>query len=119
MSNAAVRLIDRHVEGSLGHKPAFDFNEKTYSYHDVAALANRAGNLLKSLGIGAGARVVMLLPQSPAYVATLVGAMKVGAIPVVIFNASASAAAAKGAALAVVHEKFIREFSSELPKEKV
>ena len=31
MSNAAVRLIDRHVEGSLGHKPAFDFNEKKTS----------------------------------------------------------------------------------------
>lgn len=115
MTNAAVNLIDRHVEGSLGHKRAFDFNGKPYSYHDVAALANRAGNLLKSLGVGKGAKVLIMLPQSPAYVATLIGAMKIGAVAVIGENAA-------DVSIAVVHEKFLGQASKALqalPKEKV
>ena len=110
MTNAAVGLIDRHVEGSLGHKRAFDFNGKPYSYHDVAALANRAGNLLKSLGLGKGARVLIMLPPSPAYVATLLGAMKVGAVPVI---------GGKAGDVAVVHEKLLGDAALSLPKEKI
>jgi acyl-coenzyme A synthetase/AMP-(fatty) acid ligase len=118
MNNAAVRFIDRHVAGSLGSKRAFEFNGKPYSYHDLAALANRAGNLLKSLGVAPGARVAMLLPESPAYFATLIGAMKIGAVPVVVIEPQRFAAAAKGAALAVVHSKFLDEASTPLPAEK-
>ena len=110
MTNAAINLIDRHVEGSLGHKRAFEFNGKPYSYHDVAALVNRAGNLLKSLGVGKGARVVMILPQSPAYVATLVGAMKIGAVAVI---------GGTNGELAVVHEKLLHDVTLSLPKEKI
>jgi acyl-coenzyme A synthetase/AMP-(fatty) acid ligase len=118
MTNAAVRFIDRHVEGSLGSRRAFEFNGKPYTYHDLAALANRAGNLLKSQGVAPGARVAMLLPESPAYFATLIGAMKIGAVPVVVIEPERFGAAAKGAQLAVVHSKFLEEASSPLPAEK-
>lgn len=117
MSNVATRFIDRHVAANLGHKRAFDYNGKPYSYHDLAALANRAGNLLKSLGAAAGVRVLVVLPESPAYFATLIGAMKVGAIPVIGIEL-----AAEGAMLAVVHAKFLGEASAALaalPKDKI
>ena len=117
-TNAAVRFIDRHVEGSLGSKRAFEFNGKPYSYHDLAALANRAGNMLKALGVEPGARVAMLLPESPAYFATLFGAMKIGAVPVVVIEPQRFAGAAKSAQLAVVHSKVLDEASSPLPAEK-
>ena len=113
--NAAISLIDRHVTASLGDKRAFEFNGKPYSYHDIAALANRTGNLLKSLGIGSGARVALLLPQSPAYVATLIGAMKIGAVPVV----ADKPAELSGASLAVIHQKFFADAQGAVPKEKV
>jgi acyl-CoA synthetase (AMP-forming)/AMP-acid ligase II len=74
--------------------------------------------MLKGLGIAPGARVAMLLPESPAYFATLIGAMKVGAVPVVVIEPQRFAAAAAGAALAVVHSKFLEEASSPLPAEK-
>jgi acyl-coenzyme A synthetase/AMP-(fatty) acid ligase len=118
MTNAAARFIDRHVEGSLGSKRAFEFNGKPYSYHDLAALANRAGNLLKAQGVAPGARVAMLLPESPAYFATLIGAMKIGAVAVVVIEPQRFAAAAKSAQLAVVHSKFLEEASSPLPADK-
>ena len=117
MSNVATRIIDRHVEANLGNKRAFDFNGKPYSYHDLAALANRAGNLLKSLGAGAGTRVLVVLPESPAYVATIIGAMKVGAIPVIGIELGAG-----GSVLAVVHAKFLGEARAALaalPKDRI
>ena len=107
MTNVAVRLIDRHVEASLGDKRAFEFNGKPYSYHDLAALANRAGNMLKALGVAPGARVAMLLPESPAYFGTLIGAMKIGAVPVVVSDAEGLADAAGAAQVAVVHARFL------------
>ena len=118
MSNAAARFIDRHVEGSLGSRHAFEFNGKTYSYHDLAALANRAGNMLKALGVVPGERVAMLLPESPAYFATLIGAMKIGAVPVVVLEPRAFTGAAKPARLAVVHSKFLEEAASPLAAER-
>jgi acyl-CoA synthetase (AMP-forming)/AMP-acid ligase II len=118
VNNVAVRFIDRHVEGSLGSKRAFEFNGKPYSYHDLAALANRAGNLLKAQGVTPGARVAMLLPESPAYFATLIGAMKIGAVPVLVIEPQRFAAGAKTAQLAVVHSKFLEEASSPLPVDK-
>lgn len=118
MSNAAARFIDRHVEGSLGSRCAFEFNGKPYSYHDLAALANRAGNLLKALGVAPGERVAMLLPESPAYFATLIGAMKIGAVAALAPGAREFAGAAKAARLAVIHSKFLEEAACPLAAEK-
>lgn len=118
MTNTAVRFIDRHVEGSLGSRRAFEFNGKPYSYHDLAALANRAGNMLKALEIAPGARVALLLPESPAYFAALIGAMKIGAVPVVVIEPQRFAAIAKSAQLAVIHSKFLEEACCPLPADK-
>jgi acyl-coenzyme A synthetase/AMP-(fatty) acid ligase len=118
MTNVATRLIDQHVQASRGEKRAFEFSGKPYSYHDVAALANRAGNMLKSLGVPAGARVLMVLPESPAYVATLIGAMKIGAVPVVAGAASAHLKACSPV-IAVIHAKFFPDVNIALPADKV
>lgn len=81
-ANVVSRLIDRQVQANLGQQRALEYGDKHYSYYDVAALANRAGNLLKELGFGPGARVLLLMPPSPAFVGALLGAMKIGAVPV-------------------------------------
>ncbi len=111
-ANVATRLIDRHVQANLGHKCAFEFGGNRYTYHDLAALANRAGNLLKSLGTGHGARVLVLLPGSPAYLATMIGAMKIGAVPTIVSDAG-DAAGVKACVeackpvIAVVHQDYL------------
>lgn len=83
-ANIAGRLIDHHVQANLGHKRAIEYGDKHYSYYDLAALANRAGNLLKGLGLRPGDRVLLLLPLSPAYVGALTGALKAGFVPTLL-----------------------------------
>ena len=81
--NVAATLIDALIASNRGDRHAFAFARKTYSYQDVAALMNRTGNMIRSLGIDKGAHVLLLLPESPAFVASLLGVIKAGAVPVV------------------------------------
>ncbi len=81
--NAAQWLVDRHITESRGAREALAAEGRSYAYHDVAALMNRAGNALKRWGVGAGDRVLLLLPPSASFVAAFFGAMKIGAVPVV------------------------------------
>ena len=81
--NVASRLIDTLIAGNRGDQQAFSYNGKRYSYQDVAALMNRAGNLALNLGVRPGERVLLLLPASPAFVASVLGVMKAGAVPVI------------------------------------
>ena len=52
------------------------------SYGELAALANRAGNALRALGVSRGDRVVIVLPDSAEFIATFFGAAKIGAVAV-------------------------------------
>ena len=80
--NVASTLIDTLIASNRGDRHAFSYNDKRYSYQDVAALMNRTGNLLHGLGLEAGSRVLLLLPASPARVAGMLGAIKAGMVPV-------------------------------------
>jgi acyl-coenzyme A synthetase/AMP-(fatty) acid ligase len=93
--NVATRFIDAHVQAGQGHRHALELADKHYTYNDLAALANRAGNLLKSRGVAAGERVLILMPASPGWVGCVIGAMKIGAVPAL--------APGQAAKLAVVH----------------
>lgn len=80
--NAAAALIDRHIAASKGDKPALKYGDKRYSYNDIAALANRAGNLLRRLGVEPGSHVIVAVGPSPALIATVLGSMKIAATAV-------------------------------------
>jgi acyl-coenzyme A synthetase/AMP-(fatty) acid ligase len=117
--NTATRFIDDHVQANLGHKRAFDFGAKPYSYYDLAALANRAGNLLKACGAGKGSPVLLLLPESPAFLGSLIGAMKIGAVAMLPDKADDPACvtaciAANAPRLAIVHASFLAKLAPAL-----
>jgi acyl-coenzyme A synthetase/AMP-(fatty) acid ligase len=109
VSNAAAALIDSLIASNRGDRSAFQYAKKTYSYQDLAALMNRTGNMLKAMGVVDDAPVLLLLPESPAFVAALLGAMKAGAVPVVGApaddDALAGCVAAVKPAAAIVHEQ--------------
>jgi len=88
--NMAAVLVDRHLSEGRGDHVAVYYQDRQLSYWDLAALVNRTGNALASLGISAGDRVVLLLPDCPEFLGTFLGAMKIGAVPVPI-NTLASA----------------------------
>ncbi len=88
--NMASVLVDRHLNEGRGNRVAVYYGDRQLSYWDLAALVNQTGNGLASLDIGLGDRVVLLLPDGPEFLATFLGAMKIGAVPVPI-NTLASA----------------------------
>jgi long-chain acyl-CoA synthetase len=59
--------------------PLIDFFGRKYTYGDVANAADRFAHGLQQLGVGAGDRVGLFLPNVPHYVAAYYGAMRIGA----------------------------------------
>jgi benzoate-CoA ligase family protein len=80
--NMATALVDRHLQAGRGDRVAVYYGDQQLTYWELAALVNRTGNGLLSLGIGLEDRVVLLLPDCPEFIATFLGAMKIGAVPV-------------------------------------
>src|SRR6202047_1302561 len=52
------------------------------TYGELSALANRAGNALRSNGVSRGERVLIVLPDSAEFLAAFFGAAKIGAVAV-------------------------------------
>lgn len=50
--NAASHFIDRHLAEGRGDKVAIIDDKGRYTYAELAARVNRAGNLLKAQGCG-------------------------------------------------------------------
>jgi len=73
---SAVRRFPRHT--------AIFFEGSGMSYRRLNHEANRFANALISLGVGKGARVVLLLPNTPQMVIGFYGTMKAGATAVFI-----------------------------------
>jgi benzoate-CoA ligase len=75
-------LLDRHVAEGRADRPALRLVEREVSYAELQALANRVGNALRASGVEPEQRVALLLHDGPEFVATFLGAMKIGAVPV-------------------------------------
>src|SRR2546422_278737 len=82
--NAASFFVDRHVQEGRGGKTAFFCDDAEITYSQLQEMVNRAGNALRELGVEAEQRVLCLLLDSPAFLATFWGAIKIGAIPIPI-----------------------------------
>ncbi|HLT78568.1 MAG TPA: benzoate-CoA ligase family protein [Ferrovibrio sp.] len=80
--NAATHFIDRHIAEGRGSKTAFIDDKGSYTYADLAARVNRAGNLLRAQGVRPEQRVMLALLDSIDFPAMFFGAMKIGAVPV-------------------------------------
>jgi acetyl-CoA synthetase len=83
-SNAATSIVDRHISDNAGDRLALRYGDKRYSYHDLAALMNRAGNMLRRLGVGPGDEILVAVAPSPSLLASVLGAMKIGAAAIVL-----------------------------------
>ena len=80
--NVATAFLDRNVAEGRGSKTAIYFEGNSYTYAQVAELANRAGNGLLDLGVDLEQRVALLLFDSPQFAAAFFGAIKMGAVPI-------------------------------------
>jgi benzoate-CoA ligase family protein len=82
--NLAASLLDAHLEAGLGDRSAIRYRGATLSYADAAQQTGRVANGLRALGIDIEQRVAIVLPDSPEFVATFLGAMRIGAVPVTL-----------------------------------
>jgi benzoate-CoA ligase len=82
--NATVEFVDAHVETGHGDRLAvIDAGDGSrYTYRDVLEMTNRTGNALAELGVRREERVMLLLFDSPEFVFSFFGAIKIGAVPV-------------------------------------
>src|SRR5467141_1385759 len=79
--NVASHFLDAPAALHSG-RPAIAGEPRELSYGELAALANRAGNALRALGVSRGDRVLIVLPDSAEFVAAFFGAAKIGALAV-------------------------------------
>jgi benzoate-CoA ligase family protein len=80
--NAAVDLVDRHLDEGRGAKVAFIDDAGPHTYAALAERVNRAGNALRALGVQAEQRVMMCMLDTFDFPAVFFGAIKAGAVPV-------------------------------------
>jgi benzoate-CoA ligase family protein len=80
--NAAAPFIDRHLAEGRGDKVVIRTGEESVTYGELAARVNRAGNALLGLGLEPGARLMMMVKDSPAFFYLFWGAIKAGIVPV-------------------------------------
>lgn len=85
--NATSAFLDSHLQHGRGNRPAIHYQDHTYTYSQIAELANRVGNGLRDLGVEMEQRVALLLLDSPEWAAGFFGSMKIGAVPVAINTA--------------------------------
>jgi benzoate-CoA ligase family protein len=72
-------LFERLAEG-LGHKTAILYGERAYSYEYVARRARQTSSLFVQSGIRRGERVLIVLPDTPAFAWVFFGTLAMGAV---------------------------------------
>jgi benzoate-CoA ligase family protein len=80
--NLASRLLDDHVAAGRGGAVAVWYRGRELTYRDLKELTDRAGGALRGLGVRVEERVLLALPDGPELLAALLGALKLGAVPV-------------------------------------
>ncbi len=89
--NMAYEAIDRHAESDRKNKVALYFSDPTrdekYTYSEMKAMSNKAGNVLKKVNVEKGDRVFIFMPRSPELYFILLGTLKLGAIAGPLFEA--------------------------------
>jgi benzoate-CoA ligase family protein len=80
--NAAADFVDRHLVEGRGDKLAFVDDRTSLTYRSLAERVNRAGNVLRGLGVRMEQRVLLVLEDTVTFPALFFGAIKIGAVPV-------------------------------------
>ena len=78
--NLASWFVDRHLEEGRGDRVALLCGERAVTYAELAALVNRAGHVLRDLGVRQEERVLLALSDGVEFVATWYAAQKIGAV---------------------------------------
>ncbi|HVA25256.1 MAG TPA: benzoate-CoA ligase family protein [Chloroflexota bacterium] len=79
--NACQTFIDENV-GRNPDRIAVRCQGQSHTYRQMAEMVGRAGNSLSELGVRMEDRVLLLMLDTPEFIATFYGAIRIGAVPV-------------------------------------
>src|SRR5207244_571627 len=82
--NMADYFLDARVREGKGTRPAVLTDAGALTYETIQALANQFGHVLTEAGVQPEQRVMIALPDGPAFVAVLFGTLKIGAVVVMV-----------------------------------
>ncbi len=80
--NVATYFVDRNVQEGRGAKIAIECGDQRVTYQELLENTNRAGNALLALGVRPEERVLLLLLDTPEFLYSFFGAIKIGAVAV-------------------------------------
>ena len=78
--NLGSYYLDGNLTQGRGNKVAVYYQDEKYTFSDLCSLTNRVGNVLKELSVGFEDRVLLVLQDSPEWLAGWFAAMKVGGV---------------------------------------
>jgi benzoate-CoA ligase family protein len=78
--NMTSYFLEENISRGRGGKVALYYKDDKYTFNDVCALTNKVGNVLKELGVEPESRVLLILRDSPEWVASWFASVKIGAI---------------------------------------
>jgi acyl-coenzyme A synthetase/AMP-(fatty) acid ligase len=80
--NACTYLLDRHVENGEGARLALTGVRGDLTYAQLYDSVRRTAAGLRRVGLQPEQRVLMVMADSPAFVAVFLAALRIGAVPV-------------------------------------
>jgi benzoate-CoA ligase len=80
--NVATHFVDRNVYEGRGRNIAIECGEERVTYQQLLENTNRAGNVLRDLGVRPEERVMLILLDGPDFLYCFFGAIKIGAVAV-------------------------------------
>ena len=78
--NMADYFLYHNVEEGRENKVCLYYEDRQWTYGEVARLSNQAGNVLRDFGVGIEDRVLLVLPDCPEFVWTWFGAARIGSV---------------------------------------
>lgn len=82
--NIADYFLGTRIAEGFGARPALLTDQGTYTYAEVDRLASRFAHLLREAQVSPEQRVIIALPDGPAFVGALFGILKIGAVVVMV-----------------------------------
>lgn len=122
--NMGVAACDRHADGSNRLALVYEAPDGTierFTFDDLKRLSNKCANTLSALGVRAGDRIGVLLPQRPETAIAHLAIYKLGAIAVPLFTQFGPDAleyrlADSGAKALITDSENLRKLPANLPE---
>jgi len=81
--NLSQALLDDNIKAGRVGRPAVYYHDKVYTYGDILEMSCRFGDALAhELGIGIEDRIMLILKDSPEFLAVFLGSIRIGAVAI-------------------------------------